>query len=55
VGGKGSGKGSGNEGGVKASSTSLLSDVALVVDQEDNASLIRLIKNKVGEYRERTE
>ncbi len=52
VGRKGSGKGSGNEGGVKASSTSLRSDV--VVDQEDNASLIRLIKNKVGEYRERS-
>jgi hypothetical protein len=37
---------------VKASSTSLRSDI--VVDQEDNTSLIRLIKNKVGEYRERS-
>jgi hypothetical protein len=52
VGGKGGGKGSGNGGSVKASSTSLRSDI--VVDQEDNTSLIRLIKNKVGEYRERS-
>ena len=51
VGGKGGGKGSGSGGGVKASSTSLRSDI---VDQEDNASLIRLIEYKVGEYREQS-